>query len=320
LPFEDDLYRELVRLRHGRGVQEPRAAERLGPLLRELSGVAPGDTDAVARQRVRAVLAELATDLPDDLRSAAELALALGERPPIRLNQRTQTLAEQIHSSERTARRRMDEATRLLARAALGRADPATPADAGSGWRVRSLTALLRLDTDTPELYETRTVQAERTIDEVTVRLDLPAWDGRDGPALPLRIDAVYGARVTGVDGGPDYRHYRVAVRPPRPLRPDEQLEFCLHYRVPPGQPIRDHCAIVPLEECDNGRVRVRFDPAAPPASVWRLAAVAPRQLDRATTVPGQDRLDPDGAGEVAVAFHGLRQGHGYGVAWQRSR
>lgn len=320
MPFEDDLYQELARLRRGRGLQEPRAAERLGPLLRQLCDVAPGDADGTARRRVEAVLFELTADLPEDLRIAAELSLALGDRPGGRLTQRTEALARELHCSGRTARRRMDEAARLIARAALTRPsrDGEPDADPGSGWRVREFTGLLRLDTATPELYETRTVQAERPIDALTIRLDLPPRPDAGGPALPLAIDALYGARVAEVDRGPEGRNYRLDVRLPRTLRTAEEIEFCLHYRVPPGQPIRDHCAIVPLDPCDQGRIRVRFDPADPPAQVWRLAAVTPRQMDRATLVPGPDRLDPDGAGEVGVSFRGLRQGHGYGVAWRR--
>jgi hypothetical protein len=319
MPFEDDLYQELARLRRGRGLQEPRPAERLGPLLRRLCGVTPGDPDGVTRRRVESVLGDLTADLPDDLRIAAELSLALGDRPASRLTQRTETLSRELRCSGRTARRRMDEAAHLIARAAVTHPDPQEDdADPGSGWRVREFTGLLRLDTATPELYETRTVQAERPLDSLTIKLDLPPRPGADGPALPLTIDALYGVRLADVDGGPEGRSYRLDVALPRTLRADEQHEFCLHYRVPPGQPIRDHCAIVPLDPCDQGRIRVRFDPAEPPAEVWRLAAVTPRQMDRATTVPGPELLDPDGAGEVGVSFRGLRQGHGYGVAWRR--
>jgi hypothetical protein len=319
MPSEDDLYQELARLRRGRGLQEPRPAERLGPQLRRICGVSPGDPDGVARRRVQAVLGELTTDLPDDLRTAAELALGLDDRSAARLTQRTEALARELRCSGRTARRRMDEAARLVARAALSHPGPEDDdADPGSGWRVREFTGLLRLDTATPELYETRTVQAERALDTLTIRLDLPPRPNAGGPALPLMIDALYGVRLADVDGGPDGRHYRLTVALPRTLKPNEQHEFCLHYRVPPGLPIRDHCAIVPLDPCDQGRIRVRFDPATPPAQVWRLSAVTPRQMDRATSVPGPDRLDPDGGGEVGVRFRGLRQGHGYGVAWRR--
>lgn len=314
---EDELQRELVRLRRGRAVTDPQLEERLGPLLRELSGVLPGDHDWVLRQKVRDALTEMARHLPHDLRHAAELALALGDEPAPQLTKRIDMLAEEIHSGERTARRRMDQAARLMARAALAWPDPAAETDTGSGWRVRSFAAVLRLDTPTPELYETRTVVAGRPLDEILIQLDLPPLTGGDRRALPLSVDVVFGARLTRVEHTDDGRHYDLTVSLPRTLAPADQAEFCLHYRVPPGQPIRDHYAIVPLDPCDHGRVRVRFAADRLPDAVWRLSAVTPRQMDRVTTTEGPDLLKPDGAGEVTLVFGNLRQGHGYGVAWR---
>lgn len=316
MPLPEGLRDELVLLRRGRGVHESPLADRLGPLLRELGDVRPQDHDRAVRQKIRDVLAELAAELPDDLRAAAEHALALGARPATQLAKRIEALAEQIHCSERTARRRMDEAAASMARAAAERADTAAETDPGPDWRVRSFTALLRLDTAGPELYETRLIVAERPLDRVVIRLDLPPLPDGGPPPPPLETEAIYGARVVNVDRGDAGRHYRLTVALPRTLQPEERTEFCLHYRVPPGRPIRDHYAIVPLAPCDQGRVRVRFAVDRPPAAVWPLSAVAPRQLDRATAAPGSPLLIPDGAGEVALGFRGLRQGHGYGLAW----
>lgn len=315
MPYHDDLQRELVQLRHGRGLQGARLASRLGPLLRELTGVLPSDQDRVVRHRVAQVLGELAADLPDDLRAAAELALGFGNHPLAgRLTWRAQAYAKASHCSERTARRRMDDAIQLIAQAAT--APEARATVPGTGWWVRSFSALLRLDTPTPELFETRTVVAERQLAEVVVELDLPPRPADAGPALPLTIDVLYGARIGRIDRDRDHRHYRVTVLLPHALDAGASLEFCLHYRVPPDQQIRDHYALVPLDRFDHARVRVRFAPGRPPAAVWRLTGVAPRQLDRATATPDAEQLEPDGAGEVGVVFHGLRPGHGYGLAW----
>src|SRR5919107_2737952 len=100
---EEELQRELVRLRRGRAVTDPQLGERLGPRLRELSGVLPGDHDWVVRQKVRDVLTQMTRHLPDDLRHAAELALALGHEPAPQLTKRIDLLAKEIHSGERTA-------------------------------------------------------------------------------------------------------------------------------------------------------------------------------------------------------------------------
>ena len=315
MPVHEALRAELVRLRQGRGLQE-RLAGRVGDRLAELCGAEPGESDRVLRRKVLATLTHLARDLPDDLRRAAELTFAFDAAMPATLSQRIARLAAEIHSGDRTARRRMDEAVQLMAEAGGSARGPAGP-DPGPGWRVRRFEALLRLDTGTPQLYETRVVLADRPMDRLEIRLDLPRTPGAGDPALPLAVEALYGARVTEVHrSGEGGRHYRLAVRLPRLVQPGDPLEFCLHYRVPPGQPIRDHYAIVPLEGCDAGWVRVRFSPARPPARVWSYAAVPPRQLDEAATRPGPDVLRPDDVGEVVLAFRGLRQGHAYGAAW----
>ena len=315
MSVQEALRAELVRLRQGRGLQEDRLAGRVGERLAVLCGAEPGETDRALRQKVRATLTHLARDLPDELRRAAELTFALDDSMPETLSKRIERLAGEIHSGDRTARRRMDEAVQLLARAGGSARGPADP-NAGPGWRVRKFEALLRLDTETPQLYETRVVVAERPINEVEIRLDLPPLPGAHSPALPLEVDALYGARVTEVERTGEGRHYRLTVRLPRVVEPGDPLEFCLHYRVPPGQPIRDHYAIVPLDPCDSGWVRVRFAPTRPPARIWAYAAVPPRQLDGVTTSPGADALTVDDVGEVVLPFRALRQGHAYGAAW----
>jgi hypothetical protein len=320
MSYPDELHRELRALCRGRALRQAGLALRLGPLVCELSGVSRAEKDGDARRKVRTALAELTADLPDDLRTGAETALAFATTSADQLTQRARSYANGLHLSERTARRRIDEAIVLMARAATPYPEAGAQADRGPGWRVRSFAALLRLDRPAVELYETRVIMAEQAVREVTVELDLPPGPDAGDPALPLEIDAVFGSRITAVDRSADGRHYRVTAALPRRLEPAERHEFCLHYRVPPGQPIRDHYAIVPLSPVDDGRIRVRFAPDRPPAVVWRFAGIVPRQLDQASTAPGADRVETDGAGEVHLAVRGLRQGLGYGLAWQSWR
>ena len=314
MSYQDDLYGELRELCRGRGLQEP--ARTFGPLTRRLTGVTAPAGGEPARQATRAVLAELTAELDDETRRPAELALGFAGRAGDLLGRRTRTYAAEAHCSERTARRRMTEAVRAVARVAAGHRDPGLVTDQGSGWRVRSFTALLRLDTATTELYETRVIMAERALDRLRIELDLPPGPGAGPTAPPLVVEALHGAVLGPVDRSADGRHYGVDVRLGRRLNPGEEQTFCLHYRVPPGMAIRDHYAIVPLDPCDRGLIRVRFDRARLPAEVWRLTAVPPRMLDPATGATGPDLLRPDCAGEITVSFGGLRQGHGYGAAW----
>lgn len=308
----EELLVDLLRLRRGRGLREPRLAEHLGPHWRSLCGVLLSESDGPARAKAEALLAGFAADLAPDLRKAAELALACGNGAASRLSGRTEELAAALHCSERTARRRMDEALALVAEAAAREADPVP---SGPSWRVRRFSSLLRLDTPTPELYETRTISAEQPVDVLEITLDVPERPDDTGAGGPLIVEAIHGVRVRSVEASPDNCHYRVTLALARSLQPGERLDFTLHYTLPEGGRIRDHCVLVPLHPCDSARVRVRF--GVPPEGVWRVEAVAPRQLDPVTVTPGPGPLTLDLAGEVQAVFHSLRQGYAYGIAWR---
>src|SRR3954451_4265877 len=106
---EPALYQELLHLRSRRGVERTHLGADLGPSLRALSGVGPGDREVRVKQRVVAWLHRLIDGLPPDLHRAARLAFALdlNHRYPT-LDERVRMLAEQQNCSERTARRLMD--------------------------------------------------------------------------------------------------------------------------------------------------------------------------------------------------------------------
>jgi hypothetical protein len=309
-----DLYGELVRLRRGRGIERPDLGAYLGPALRALCGVAASDRDARVRPRVAAVLDDLIDGLPPDLGQAARVAFALDKeyRFPT-LNDRIRTLAQRSRYSERTIRRLLDRAARMMVKeaeaAGLSAPDPA----AGPGWRVLSLAALFRLDTATPELYEMRKIVTTRDLNQITVRLGLPAATGRN-VAGGLVVDALFGARVAKVERAPDRTHFRIVLDLPHVVPADEPHEFWLRVVLPAGQPTWPHYAIVPLNPCDSGTVRVRFAPDHPPAAVWLLDEVP--YLDLTDETPGAERIRPDGNGDVVRHFTGLREGYGYGVAW----
>src|SRR6185369_2508475 len=108
--------------------------------------------------------------------------------------------------------------------------------------------------------------------------------------------------------------HYRVVLRLPRIIAADDEHEFWLHVVLPPGQPTWPHYAIVPLNPCDAGTVRVRFSPGRMPAQVWLLDEVP--YLDLSDETPGPERVEPDSNADVARDFSGLREGYGYGYGW----
>jgi hypothetical protein len=310
--MSDDLHEELKRLRGRRGVERPDLVTQLGPRIAALAGVAPTDRESRVRQAVVARLEDLIRGLPPDLRQAARLAFALDKdhRYPT-LDERIGLLAEQQKRSVRTARRLMDQALVAMVRAAESLPELTAEPAAGPGWRMAALRALLRLDTRTPELYEMRTIVATQDIDEVTVRFGLPhAGAEVDG----LVVDALFGCRIGSVEHPPDRDDIRVVLKLPHVLRPGEDHEIWLRAVVPPGRPIWPHYAIVPLNPCDAGTVRVRFAPERMPDKVWLLDEVPYLDLDDRT--PGPEVIEPTAAGDVLRHFTGLREGYGYGVAW----
>ena len=313
MPGDSALYQELQKLRSRRGVDRTGLGRHLGPEIRRRSGLLGGEKDPRVRAAVETMLRSLAADLSPDLRQAAMLAFALERdyRFPT-LDERAQSLADLQRISPRTARRRMDDA--LTAMVAAGEDAPEPPdgdrADK-SGWRVSALRSLFRLDTATPELYEMRTIVANREIEEIVVRIGLP--DPPDGVG-EVRVEALFGARVRAVERSNGGSSHKVVLELPAKMAPGDRQESWLRVVLPPGQPTWSHYAIVPLDPCESGTVRVRFAPDRRPAEVWLLDEVP--YTDLRERPPGRAVITPTALGDVFRDFHGLRQGYGYGIAW----
>ena len=151
---EDDLVHELVRIRRGWGLRDRSLGKRVGPHLGRACGIRETDSDREVHDRIRLWMTALAAELPPELARAAMVAFALDrDRQYRQLTQRVAYLASEQSCAPRTVRRRLDHATRLLARAAL-RDRPAEGVDPLAGWRLRSVRTVLRLDTARTELHE----------------------------------------------------------------------------------------------------------------------------------------------------------------------
>jgi hypothetical protein len=306
---DSNLYRELRELRQRQGVDRADLRPYIGPQIRRLLTGDQGDV----RAAVEALLRDLIAGLPPYLRQAAAVSFALEreDRFPT-LDDRVVRLADLQTVSSRTARRRMGQALRAMATAGGEMLESEGEPPAGSGWRVSSLRALYRLDTATPELYEMRTIVAIREIDHTVVRIGLP--DAPEGVA-GLTVDALFGARIRSLERQNGGNNYKVVLELPRTLAPGEKQEFWLRVVLPPGQPTWSHYAIVPLDPCAAGTVRVRFDPERRPDEIWLLNDVP--YTDMRALRPGRETLTPSPLGEVSQDFYGMRQGHGYGIAWR---
>jgi hypothetical protein len=309
---DSDLYKDLQKLRSRQGVDRPDLSRHLGPEIRRRCGLTGIEREAQVRAAVETMLGTLIDTLSPYLREAALWAFALPRayRFP-KLDDRVGKLAQAQQISQRTARRRMDDALAAMAVAGEETAEPPAGEPAGSGWRVSSLRALFRLDTTAPELYEIRTIVATREIDETTVRIGVPdAPEGVPGPT----VDALFGARISSTErrGG---NIHKVVLALPRTLTPGEKHEFWLRVVLPPGQPTWSHYAIVPLDPCESGTVRVRFPADRRPGKVWQLDEVPYTDL-RAVAPSERNAIEPTEQGDVSRDFYGLREGYGYGIAW----
>lgn len=314
---KEELVGEFARLRRGWGLDAGNLESRLGPGLTTLFEVAPGTDDRRVRDRILTEVRRLSSGFPQEFRDA--LRFGLGAEPGTQassLTGRIALLSKTLRFSERTARRRVEDAfDRLAEEAAAQGEQPRDQAeDPDTGWHLRRLEALLRLDTSAPEVFERRTVMSQRDgLKQISARLSLPRnFDG--GPEdLKLYAEVQYGAVIRAWERQGE-AHFRYILELPRVLQRGDEHTYTLVFRTPVDQPIRPHFAFVPLVPCETFQLRVRFHQDRLPAAVWRFHRLAPRILnDR--LVPGEP-LKLDDANEVALEFTRLDQGYGYGIAW----
>ncbi len=316
---EQALVQEFVRLRHGWGLPAAHLRNRVGPHLIDLCGIVPEDNDRTIRNKITTTVKHLTHDFAPEDQLAVEIALGITPGAQHRLlSARVDILARQLNCAERTARRNIDRAFAQLAQeAAAQRAAFAVDGaadDPEKGWYVRRFEALLRLDTPTPEVTETRTVVAMRSnLKKIGIRFSLPARQDGAEPPRELHVDIAYGARIESVERQGE-AHFRILLDLPRALARDEAHTYSIIFRIPAGQPMRPRYAMVPLVQVDSFQVRVRFHPDRRPVWVWRFDELAPRTLDD-REMPGRP-LELDDANEVVQEFERMKQGFGYGIAW----
>jgi hypothetical protein len=307
------LAEELGRLRKGRGVHAENIAERTGPALRRLCGIGPDDPPGTVRDRLATTLTNLADRLPADLRLSLLAALALHpEATHPRLGERLTWLSERLAKNARTARRRAEAACERLAELAAGL--PAAEPAPGEGWYVRRFTALVRMDGQSPEVTESRTIVSTREgLDELDTEFSLPRHPADRRPTHDLGVTVLYGGRLVRRDR-PSESHFRFTVELPLTLGIGETHDYAMRLRVPPGQPVRPHYLCVPHRRCDLFELRLRFEPGRVPRTLWRVADTPIRVIDDGQ--PSGELLLANSAGEIHEMFPEPRQGLAYGVQW----
>jgi hypothetical protein len=315
--FEQDLTREFIVLRRGRGLHRAAVHDRVGPAVARWADIPPGCSNADIRTLVNAAVAQIPdADLPAEERRIVLVALALArELQAATLSSRTELLATEYRWSERTARRRIDDAFAKLAQVIARRIDPSDPE---RGWAVRQLRALVRLDRRMPEVIEERTIVATRdNLSQIVARFSVPRRP--DGADIDREVHAEiqHGARIVA-QNRLGTSHFQYLLELPRPLARNEEHTYSIVFQVCDGQPISDHYVFNPLVSCSMFETRVRFDAARRPIAVWRTERASPRTLPH-QGLPDGPLLTLDRADEVLARFDRPEQGFSYGVCWRYS-
>ncbi|WP_327006623.1 hypothetical protein OHA72_04690 [Dactylosporangium sp. NBC_01737] len=251
---EEELVRELVRIRRGWGLDSRDLRGRVGERLARLCGVQPADSDRDVRDRLLAWLGSHVVELPAELARATAVAFALERDVQHRhLTQRVAWLAREQSCAPRTVRRRMDHALRLVVRAALD--EEATQRDP-AGRRLRSLRAVLHLGGGTLQLDET----CETVV----------TAGGTGSPDRQGRLPATHESWLAEWTTGSHYtvvplvpcERFEVEVR----MSPGTRLRVRRLEAVPPGRAGRDEPPVVePADRIEGSTgLRLIFDDLVP--------------------------------------------------------
>ena len=311
----DALADELKMLRKGRATRHPAMPRRLGPQTWALCGIVGTDGPAAARAKLMDTVGSLLKDESKQTWLAVVAALALHPETDQRdLAARERWLADQLRCHERTARRRVDEAFAILVQQAAHR--QADPGDRGGQepWQVQATRSFLRLDGPGPEIIEHRTILVTRgSVGEILCRFSLPRHPDVPEEEHDLIVELLHGGQIRHQDR-PSREHFRYLVQLPRKFHEGETHEYTVRLRLPAGQPMAPHYVLQPLLPVKSFGVKVRFDLARLPSSIWRLNGVPPRMID--VDHDERELLRADRFGELQLEFRNLRQGFAYGLSW----
>lgn len=312
-----DIIRELQEVRRGRGLQADDLHGRVGLRLRVACGITDIDPPAVVRRKLTLHLAELCGLLPSDLQLAAHVALGLHEDAEGQfLDRRVEWLATHFDRDPKTARRRIDQAFRLLSEHLdeHNNRDNDTSEYAPDGWYIASMRAAVRMDTDPPRLTEERTIVATvDSLDEIVVALAAPKDFDDTESHRHIAAEIIYGGEIIE-EHNPTGSYARFVLRLPQPLSLGQRHEYGIQFTSYSRSLMRPFYVLTSLRRCDHFTARVHFGSKHTLDAVWRVSGVPPRALDN--SAPIEDLITIDRVGDVSVEFHELKQGLSYGVQW----
>ncbi|PWW53671.1 hypothetical protein [Actinokineospora spheciospongiae] len=315
-PSDSTAVKELQELRKGRGLATDDLRGRVGPRLRRLCGITDADPAFTVRRAVILKLTELCEELDEDRKLAARVALNL--HPSAHgstLEDRVAWLAASLGRDPKTAIRRVDSAFRMLAELIDEMTRDGASPFAPSGWYNHTIRTTLFVDRDVPVIREERRIIA--TVDGVR---DIDFYFSAPRPADyngPHRIEAavLYGGELVAEDRAAT-EYAKFTVRLPHTLNLGDPHDYSVEASSYPREYMSPYYEMAPLLPVAHFYLRVKFDPANPPQTVWRVDGV-PRFASADSATP-REQLDPDRLGEIATEFHGLKPNLSYGVHWQQ--
>ena len=289
--------------------------ERVGPTLRALSGIDDSPDENEARRRLVTYLSDLADELPEDLRTALRVGLALHEDAQYRfLEERMNWLATELDRDVRTARRRVDEAIRS---AETLRAIPVPSGNdyAHDRWYLERFRALLYLDGAQPTAIQERKVVARHdSLSEFIISGSIPYPAGADRDRHHPDLAILYGGSIARIER-PSDTYFRYFIRFPEPLKSGQSHEIGVSVTLPADQPMNPRYTLQPLHRCDEFDLRIRFGARNSVSGVWNMAGIPRGMADDFTEAGARVKLDD--AGEIHLNYRHLLAGLVYGARWE---
>ncbi|MCC8245500.1 hypothetical protein [Saccharothrix luteola] len=314
----EQLVIELKRLRQRRGLDSPDLTDAIGHALADSLGLDLRGGPARLREVLRHKLTELAEQLPDEPRRAVLIAYGLTAESASTtvFTQRAKLFADLIDRDPRTAVRRIDQASRMLAKAmlALRRA----PGDEHSAppWFTTSLHTSVVLDNGLPQIYEKRriVVSADK-LEEIELQASVPVppdWKG-GLPPESTHIEVLHGGTLQARRRRSSARLGYV-LRLPHKLPRDAEHEFFLRFRFTEENSMRPFYTCTPVFPCALFDLHVKFAPERVPDRIWRITGLPQSEVE--DQLAPREPVKVDACGEVHLRFTGLTPNRSFGIAW----
>jgi hypothetical protein len=331
---------ELQTIRKGRGLMEPKLADRTGPILQGLIKAnidsLNGSSDPLSHGQVRLALTDMllaaTPTLPVDLQETVNVMFVTEPEKPSypTLTERQQDLADRLRLEIRAIRRRCDGALQLLAEslsrgATLGSQQArATPDKAeaerqrrerlfvAGTWHTEKFSVILRLDSDPITCREERTIVASADgVSQLTASTGLLI--DQAGTGRPVHTEIEYGGRYISAQthpGGVTVVHLQIS----RTLYKGDRYNYGRTLRLDEAGRQQPKYLFTPGVDCDEFVLRVRFNEHELPVKIWEYAGVPYKVAD--ADAPGPDTTELDSIGEAYARFTGLHRGSAYGLGW----